>query len=66
MNGGISHKRSDESLSAKAKWFGSLPIEERMQVFCDFTEMILAVNPKILKCKHVKPIPGRIQVLTLK
>jgi hypothetical protein len=66
MNPTISHDRGDESPEAKARWFQSLTLEERMEVFCSMTELILSVNPDILRSKNVKPIPGRIQVLTLK
>jgi len=64
VQGTISHDRSEESIEAKARWFQSLTIEQRAEILCQFTDLILSVNPKILEKKDVKPIPGRIQVLS--
>jgi hypothetical protein len=47
MIGSISHDIRDESLAAKARWFQSLPLEERMDVFVAFTNMILENNPDV-------------------
>jgi hypothetical protein len=62
---GISHDRSEESLWAKAQWFQSLPIEERLELFDEMCEMILAVQPDIVEKKDATPVPGRVRVLTL-
>lgn len=62
----ISHDRNDESLEAKARWFQSLTVEQRMDIFCELTDMILAAQPDMIRNKpHAEPIPGRIQVLKL-
>lgn len=64
MTGSISHSRDDETLEAKARWFGSLSIDERIDVFNEITELILEVQPDLIRKKpHAQPIPGRIQVL---
>jgi hypothetical protein len=63
-SGSISHSFDDESQEAKAHWFQSLTLEERMDMLCMFTDMILSVNPAMMEGKHVKPIAGRIRVLT--
>ena len=60
----VSHDRSEESLEAKARWFQSLSIKERMELLCEFTDMILALNPDIVEQKDAQPVAGRVLVLT--
>lgn len=60
----ISHDRKDESLEAKARWFQSLSVEERMNLLCEFTDLMLALNPDIARQKDAQPVEGRILVLT--
>jgi hypothetical protein len=62
MDASISHQWSDESIEAKARWFQSLTIQERAELFCNFTELILEINPEIAK-KDAQPIEGRIRLL---
>jgi hypothetical protein len=64
MAGSISHDLSEELPEMKARWFQSLTVEERMEVFCSFTDLILSVNPEIMEKKLAEPIPGRVQVLS--
>ena len=64
MEPSISHSCSEETPEAKARWFQSLPLEERMELLCMFTDMILSANPAILESKDVKPVAGRIRVLS--
>ncbi|MBN2093329.1 hypothetical protein JW964_27140 [candidate division KSB1 bacterium] len=59
----ISHSFNDESIEAKTRWFQSLSLAERMQVFCEFMELVLEINPSLLEKKDAQPIPGRVQVL---
>ena len=47
MTLGISHDRSDESLEAKARWFGSLTLAERMDIFCEMTDLALSLRPDL-------------------
>ena len=68
MPSGISHDRSDESLEAKARWFQSLTLAERMDVFCEMTDMALSLRPDLAE----KDLPDdaqqakkRIQVLRI-
>ena len=61
----ISHDCQDETIEAKTRWFRSLPLETRMDMLCEFTDLILAANPAIQDRKHAEPIAGRIQVLEL-
>jgi hypothetical protein len=61
----VSHDRSDESPEAKAAWFQSLTVEERMELFCELTELALAAHPELGNQKHAQPVSGRVQVLEL-
>ncbi len=64
MNRIISHGRKLETIEAKVKWFRSLTMAERMEIFCEFTDLCLAINPNIRKKIETKPIKGRIQVIS--
>ncbi|PYS57640.1 MAG: hypothetical protein DMF76_21685 [Acidobacteria bacterium] len=64
MNGSISHDIRDESLEAKARWFQSLSLEERMDLFVSFTNLILENNPEIVKKKYVRPASERVRVIS--
>ncbi len=64
MNQQISHDRQDESIEAKARWFKSLSLSERMEVLCTFTDLALSLNPKLAEKKDVQQVTGRIQVLS--
>ena len=64
MSESISHSFADESIEAKAKWFKSLSIEDRMKMLVAFTNLILENNPEIAKKKHVRPASDRIRVLS--
>lgn len=59
----ISHSRHYETAEEKAKWFQSLSLEERMDMLCSFTDMILENNPEILELKNVKPTSERFRIL---
>jgi hypothetical protein len=60
----ISHEREEETIEAKARWFQSLSLEERAELLCQFTELILSANPRIVEQKDAQPIAGRILVLS--
>ena len=64
MTFGISHSRDDESMEAKARWFQSLTLSERMDLFCAFTDLALELNPGLMGTKHAQPAQGRVQILT--
>lgn len=64
MTGSVSHEISDESIDAKARWFQSLSLDERMDVFVAFTNLILENNPDIVKQKYVRPASERIRVVS--
>jgi hypothetical protein len=60
----ISHDRAEETPEAKARWFQSLSLEERAEIFCSITDLILDINPRIVEQKRAQPVEGRIRVLT--
>jgi hypothetical protein len=64
MNESISHGFGEETIDAKARWFQSLSLEERMNVFVQFTNLILENNPEIVKKKYVRPASERVRVLS--
>jgi len=59
----ISHSFEGESKEAKARWFQSLSLEERMKIFVNYTDLILGINPSITEKKDAKPVKGRILVV---
>lgn len=61
----VAYTRAEETDEAKARWFQSLSLEQRMEMLCEFTDLILAVNPNIGEQRHAQSVTGRIQVLTL-
>ena len=64
FNGSVSHDRAEETPEAKARWFQSLPVEDRMDMLCFFTDLALTVNPSLQEKKHAQSITGRIQILS--
>ncbi len=60
----ISHELAEETLEAKARWFQSLTLSERMDLLCFFTDLVLENNPLIVERKDAKPIAGRVRVLS--
>ncbi len=65
MSKTISHDRSEETPEAKAFWFQSLPLSERMDMLCYFTDLILNCNPKIMdQKKNDQSASGRIRVIS--
>jgi hypothetical protein len=61
----VSHDRSQESLQAKASWFQSLSLEERMDVFVAFTNLIVENNPDIVSQKPLPPASDRVRIISL-
>ena len=64
MKVSVSHDRKEETPEEKARWFQSLSLMERADLLCQFTDMILFVNPSILEQKDAQPVKGRIRVLS--
>ncbi|HCO93211.1 MAG TPA: hypothetical protein DIU00_04540 [Phycisphaerales bacterium] len=65
MDKSVSHDRNDESADAKARWFRSLALSERMKILCSFTDLALTANPGLQEQKNAQPVTGSIQVLDL-
>jgi hypothetical protein len=64
MNHKISHSRADETLEAKALWFRSLSLEDRMDVFVAFTDLALELNPKLPDKKDAEQAQRRIRIIS--
>jgi len=64
MEPGISHNWNEESMEAKARWFQSLTMEERMEVFCAFTDFLLVLNPRLPDLKDAQHSQGNIRILS--
>jgi len=64
MQESVSYLREEETPEAKAAWFQSLSLEERMELLCSYTDLILDVNPAIQEKKHAEPTKRSIQVLS--
>src|SRR6185312_8980988 len=62
---GITHGRGEETPEAKARWFQSLTLEERMELLCEFTNLILENNPAVADQGHARQASGRLPILTL-
>ncbi len=60
----ISHDYQEETMEAKARWFQTLSLAERMELLCLFTDLILTANPYIGEQKDAQPLTGRVRVLT--
>ena len=60
----ISHDLAEETPEAKARWFKSLSLSERMDLLCFFTDLVLENNPLIAERKDAEPITGRVLVLS--
>lgn len=60
----VSHDREEESIEGKARWFQSLSLDERIELLCQYTDMILAVNPNIVEQKNAQSVKGRVLVLS--
>ena len=65
MEDRISHNWYEENIEAKARWFQSLSMSERMEHFCAFTELIISINPSIVEQRHAQLLTERIQVLSV-
>ena len=60
----ISHDREEESPEAKAWWFRSLSLSDRMDMLCDLTDLALSINPALQEKKRAQSVTGRLQVVS--
>ena len=59
----ISHDRASESAEAKARWFQSLTLAERMDYLCEVTNLALNARPDLAEKKDARPAEGRVRVI---
>lgn len=64
MKTALSHDRKEEAIEKKTLWFRSLPLQERMEMLCSFTDLALTLNPKLQERPYAKPTSGRIQIIS--
>ncbi|MCM3876762.1 MAG: hypothetical protein NEA02_10120 [Thermoanaerobaculia bacterium] len=62
----VSHDRSLETDEEKSRWFQSLPLEERMALLVEFTELALQNRPELAEAPPALRSTDRIRVLRLK
>ena len=62
---GVSHSRDDESLEAKAQWFQSLSVAERMDLLCEYTYLVIENNPQAAEAGRAQSSTERIRVLSI-
>ncbi len=60
----ISHSRNEETIEAKTRWFRSLPLSERMEILCSFTDLALEANPKLPDVKDVEQVKRGIRIVS--
>ena len=65
MKKSVSYGRAEESAEAKARWYQSLPMAERLEVFCSFCDLILSVNPGIVDRKNAEQARKGVRILSL-
>ena len=66
MNRTVSHDREEETIEAKTRWFRSLPLSERMEMLCSFTDLALALNPSLSDLKDAQQTKRRIRILSIR
>lgn len=65
MTFGVAHHRqAEESPEAKARWFQSLSLAERMDLLCDFTDLIFAQQPNIADTKDAQQTANGIRIVS--
>ena len=64
MEKSISHDREEETIEAKTRWFKSLSISDRMEIFCAITDMALSLNPTLADKKDAQQANKRIRILS--
>lgn len=62
----ISHDREEETPEAKARWFQSLSMTERMEMLVSFTDLALTAHPELLDKPIAEQTSKHIQILSMK
>lgn len=60
----VSHNRGEEEPEAKARWFQSLTLTERIEMLCSITDLILANNPAVADKRDDKSASRRVRVVS--
>jgi len=60
----ISHDFNDESIEAKVRWFRALPLSERMEILCNYTDLALEFNPGLAGKRDAQSTKGRVRILS--
>lgn len=60
----VSHDWSEETPEAKARWFQSLTLSQRMELLCSFTDLALATNPNLPDLKDAEQTERGIPILS--
>lgn len=55
--------REAETSEAKARWFQSLSVAERMELLCAYTDLIFENNPHVREERNAQPTSRSLQVL---
>ena len=61
----VSHDRKDETPEAKALWFQSLSVRERLELFEEISELALELNPGLANGSDAETPSQRLRVLAL-
>ena len=59
----VSHDRNQETPEAKARWFQSLSLSDRMDLLCCFTDLALENNPELANLIDAESTSRRIRVI---
>jgi hypothetical protein len=51
-------------MEEKVLWFRALPMSERMEMLCNFTDLALELNPDLAGIKDAQPTQGRVRILS--
>ncbi len=54
----------DETIEAKTRWFRGLPLSERMEMLCSFTDLALEINPGLSDLKDAEQTSKGIRVVS--
>jgi hypothetical protein len=64
MSQSVTHDRREESIEAKTRWFRSLPLSERMEMLCAFTDLALSLNPDLADKKDAQQTERRVRIIS--
>jgi hypothetical protein len=62
---GVHHGWEHETIEAKARWFQSLSVAERMDLLFEFMEMIRSANPSLLEKRNAEQSAKGVRILRL-